>query len=77
MNGIDRHYLRNAAWKQPALHAATAVVETLQSFDTGVTEHMFLKTLIVSVRKAWLYLVWSEVSLSMIVAFPNNREAHA
>ena len=77
MNGIDRHCLRNAEWKQPALQSVMAVAETLRNFDTEDTEHMFLKTLIVTVRKAWLYLDWSEVSLSMIVAFPNNRGAHA
>ena len=54
-----------------------AVADTLRNFDTEDTEHMFLKTLIVTVRKAWLYLDWSEVSLTLIVAFPNNRGAHA
>ena len=47
MNGIDRHCLRNAEWKQPALQAAMAVAEPLRSFDTEDTEHMFLKTLII------------------------------
>ena len=43
VNGIDRHFLRNAEWKQPALQSVMAVAETLRNFDTEDTEHMFLK----------------------------------